>query len=204
MAPNVPPKPLGWFLGPRDAQVQLSCFLDFTCPFSFKQYKTLREMVYPKYASKGFCFIFYNMVQPWHPQSTTLHEASIAVGKDGGDEAFFKFADALFAAAESEFFDSVAFDAPRSQLIERLDKLASACGAAAPSAVKKAISMLEGTGLKNPGTGTTQDLKWYVKFSRQNGIHVSPTTMLNGMVFDSSSSWGLAEWVETLNPFLEP
>ena len=47
-----------------------------------------------------------------------------------------------------------------------------------------------------------QDLKFHIKFSRQNGIHVSPTTTLNGLVFDSSSSWGLEEWQDVLDPYL--
>ena len=47
-----------------------------------------------------------------------------------------------------------------------------------------------------------QDLKFHIKFSRQNGIHVSPTTTLNGLVFDSSSSWGLEEWRDVLDPYL--
>jgi len=47
-----------------------------------------------------------------------------------------------------------------------------------------------------------QHMKYHIKFARQNGIHVSPTTTLNGLVFDSSSSWGLEEWKECLDPYL--
>ena len=32
----------------------------------------------------------------WHPQSSLTHEASLAVAKVGGDEAFWQFSDALF------------------------------------------------------------------------------------------------------------
>ena len=48
-----------------------------------------------------------------------------------------------------------------------------------------------------------QELKFSIKFARQNGIHVSPTTMLNGLVFDSSSSWGLEDFKKVLDPLFE-
>ena len=35
---------------------------------------------------------------------------------------------------------------------------------------------------------------------RQTGIHVSPTTTLNGMVCDTSSSWDLEQWRAFLDP----
>ena len=38
-----------------------------------------------------------------------------------------------------------------------------------------------------------------VKFSRQNGIHVSPTVLWDGIVANEiSSSWGDKEWAEFL------
>ena len=38
-----------------------------------------------------------------------------------------------------------------------------------------------------------------VKFSRQNGIHVSPTVLWDGLVANEiSSSWGEKEWTEFL------
>ena len=38
-----------------------------------------------------------------------------------------------------------------------------------------------------------------VKFSRQNGIHVSPTVLWDGLIANEiSSSWGEREWTEFL------
>ena len=69
----------------------------------------------------------------------------------------------------------------------------------------------------NGGVAVTDDLKYTstsmklvqwitsekersVKFSRQNGIHVSPTVLWDGLVANEiSSSWGEKEW----NGFLE-
>lgn len=71
----------------------------------------------------------------------------------------------------------------------------------------------------NGGTSVTDDLKYTstscfplvlilgsldricstVKFSRQNGIHVSPTVLWDGLVANEiSSSWGEKEWNEFL------
>ncbi len=47
-----------------------------------------------------------------------------------------------------------------------------------------------------------QELKFEIKHARTMGIHVSPTTAINDVIFDSSSSWGLAEWQEVLDPLL--
>ena len=47
-----------------------------------------------------------------------------------------------------------------------------------------------------------QDLKFEIKHARHMGIHVSPTTAVNDVIFDSSSSWGLPEWKEVLDPLL--
>ena len=38
-----------------------------------------------------------------------------------------------------------------------------------------------------------------VKYSRQNGIHVSPTVLLDGLIAgEISSSWGEKEWTDFL------
>jgi hypothetical protein len=55
-------------------------------------------------------------------------------------------------------------------------------------------------GSLNTGNATTRDLKFHVKLARQNGIHVSPTTTLNGMVCDTDSSWTLGQWETFLDP----
>jgi hypothetical protein len=57
-------------------------------------------------------------------------------------------------------------------------------------------------GQKNPGNAVTQDMKWEIKSSRQLSMHVSPTTMLNGLVYETSSSWTLEQWRELLEPVL--
>jgi len=47
----------------------------------------------------------------------------------------------------------------------------------------------------NTGNKVTNDLKYFIKLGRQNGIHVSPTAVWDGVVENSiSSSWTLDDW----------
>ena len=40
-----------------------------------------------------------------------------------------------------------------------------------------------------------REIKWHCKYARQNGIHVSPTFMINGLVHaDISSGDTVADW----------
>ena len=59
------------------------------------------------------------------------------------------------------------------------------------------------SGQRNPGTLVTNELKLQVKFGRQMGVHVSPTTTWNGLVCDTSSGWSADEWAAFLDPLLE-
>jgi hypothetical protein len=50
---------------------------------------------------------------------------------------------------------------------------------------------------KNSGNQVTNDLKLQIRLGRQNGIHVSPTVVFDGLKDDSvSSSWELEQWKE--------
>jgi protein-disulfide isomerase len=48
-----------------------------------------------------------------------------------------------------------------------------------------------------------QLIKWEQKYGRQNGIHASPTFLVNGLVVgQASSGWTLEQWRELLDPLL--
>ena len=50
-----------------------------------------------------------------------------------------------------------------------------------------------------PSFATSVDALYLVKFARQNGIHVSPTVLWDGLVVNEiSSSWGAQEWSDFL------
>merc|ERR1719272_2465092 len=147
-------------------------------------------------------FTFKHQIQPWHPQSTLLHEAALAVQQLGGEEAFWKFSTALFTR-QLEFFDDVCYSETRDQIYARLVEVAvSSCGVdGAALAALLALDSDESKG-HNRGNAMAQPLKMCIKEGRQSGIHVSPTCLVNGIVFDTSSSWGLEQWTEFLAPLL--
>jgi hypothetical protein len=44
-----------------------------------------------------------------------------------------------------------------------------------------------------------REVKWHCKYARQNGIHVSPTFMVDGLVqSDMSSGDAVSDWVSRL------
>jgi hypothetical protein len=48
--------------------------------------------------------------------------------------------------------------------------------------------------------GLDREVKWHCKYARQNGIHVSPTFMVDGLVrADMSSGDSVADWAARLS-----
>ena len=202
MGPPLPSVELGRVLpGGESAKVTLGVWLDYACPFSAKAYKALVEQVGPHYG-KELKVVFYHQVQPWHPQSTMLHEAAIAVHQLGGDAAFYKFSSALMDA-QKDFFDANVWDKSRADLYKVLATLASSSAGVAEEDVLAKLARVVEEGSLNTGNACTQELKFHVKLGRQTGIHVSPTTTLNGMVCDTSSSWDLEQWRAFLDPHVQ-
>ena len=112
---------------------------------------------------------------------------------------------------QEEYFDIPTQDLTPRQIRENLAKLASEV--LPPDAVEKFKDLLAFKTTPNGGNAVTDDLKYtscvlssgrtilltpaiiLVKFSRQNGIHVSPSTLWDGL-FQSqiSSGWDEKEW----------
>ncbi|ORX74339.1 hypothetical protein DL89DRAFT_277149 [Linderina pennispora] len=155
----------------------LEVFLDYTCPFSAKIWRRLTKDVIPYLASAE------PKVQPWHPASTLLHEASLAVEKIN-PSAFSLYSTALFEH-QHEFFDEATVDMTRSDIVNAVD---DTLAAGEP---------------KNGGNAVTNDLKYHIKLARAQGIHVSPTVVFDGIRDDGvSSSWTLEQWKAWLAPRL--
>ncbi|KAI8377484.1 thioredoxin-like protein [Radiomyces spectabilis] len=190
------PQFAGHRLGSIAAPHTFEIYLDYVCPFSAKIYKKIREQVWP-YVDKTYPaklqLIFRQQVQPWHASSTVVHEAALAVEKIDTTK-FFDFSDQLFAR-QAEFFDEAVENKTRKQLVDQLSEMAATVGVSADK-VRELLS--NGTGEpKNVGNKVSNDLKLQVKFGRQNGIHVSPTVVFDGLRDDSvSSSWEMSQWEE--------
>ena len=102
------------------------------------------------------------------------------------------------------------------QIRERLASIAAQLITEEQVAMFKELLKLKPT--PNAGVAVTDDLKYTgltsrfvavilwvsclhhtVKFARQNGVHVSPTALWDGLIANQiSSSWGEKEWTEFL------
>ncbi|KAF8865293.1 hypothetical protein BDZ45DRAFT_684335 [Acephala macrosclerotiorum] len=180
----------------------LELYLDYVCPFSAKMFNTVYTSVFPliqkKYASK-VQILFRQQIQPWHPSSTLVHEAGVAVLKLQPNK-FWDFSKALFDDAKS-FYDVNIVNETRNQSYARLAKIGAKVGLDA----KQMYNLLyisdkpAPDGSLNTGNKVTNDLKVLVKMNRMQGIHVTPTVVFDGVVENNiSSSFSGEQWEEWL------
>jgi hypothetical protein len=188
--------------------VELEVFVDFACPFSKKIFDMLTGVVLPFYknqAGAGGCKLKINFMQtpqPWHPQSGLMHEAVLASWLLGGKQCYQRAYEVLMEKRD-RFTDVETFDKTRRQIYADLAKLLASSGV--PLEEKEIIRILSldlSNGQKNSGTQACQALKWYVKYHRLHGMHVTPTCTINGTEANTSSGWTLEQWQGLLDPIL--
>lgn len=181
----------------------LELYLDYCCPFSGKLFRAINDVVTPLVRenpgwAKNLTIIFRQQIQPWHPSSTLMHEAGLAVLRLA-PEKFWKFSAALFDEQKS-FFDANVVNETRNNTYKRLAKIAAKVGVDED----KVYEMLEiadkvtDEGALNVGNQVTNDLKVVTKMNRLVGVHVTPTGVYDGVVQNIGSSWGTEEWKEWL------
>ncbi|KAJ1646615.1 hypothetical protein IWQ61_010179 [Dispira simplex] len=190
---------VGHRLGSPVAPTVIEAYLDYACPFSKLFYKHFLEDVFP-YIQKTYTdqvqFIFRHQVQGWHPQSTILTEAALAV-ELLDPQAFYPFSTTLFDH-QQDYFNEAIYNRSWHDLHQSLANLAVQVGIDS-ARVQSLLAIKPSPEPKNLGNETTGQLKLHVKLGRQQGIHVSPTVLFNGIVDTSiSSSWTLDQWVEYL------
>ncbi|KAF8165690.1 hypothetical protein B0H34DRAFT_248668 [Crassisporium funariophilum] len=197
LTPNLRPQIVA---GKSDAPHTLDIFLDYVCPYSAKMALKIDKILKPLMSSGGkydgrVKVIFRLQVQPWHASSTLTHEAGLAALRVS-PENFWSFSLLLFQHQE-EYFDIPSQDLSPRQIRENLAKLASEV--LPPGAVSDFKDILTLKGSPNGGTAVTDDLKYNIKYSRQNSIHVSPTALWDGIVANEvSSGWEEKEWTKFL------
>ncbi|ORY54854.1 thioredoxin-like protein [Pseudomassariella vexata] len=182
----------------------LEVYLDYVCPFSAKLFNTLYNSVVPlikenpAWKSK-IQIILRQQVQPWHPSSTLVHEAAVAV-LQLAPAKYWEFSNVLFKA-QADYFDVNVVNETRNQTYKRLAKLAASVGVDET----KIYELLEisdkaaDDGGLNNGNKVTNDLKVLIKMARLVGVHVSPTVIFDGVVAnDISSGWTREQWSEFL------
>jgi len=179
--------PLVWGHGPKVFEV----FLEPTCPFSVKAFGKLDALL-DQVGEDGLTVKLRLQSQPWHMYSGVIVRCILAASTlEGGQKSGKEAAKSVLAAvaAHREEFE---FDRH--------------CGGPnLETTPKEIIRRIEGySGLELAQAFAIPDLdrevKWHCKYARQNGIHVSPTFMVDGMVrSDMSSGDSVADWASRLS-----
>ncbi|KAF8433030.1 hypothetical protein L210DRAFT_3650100 [Boletus edulis BED1] len=187
--------------GTRDAPHTLDVFLDYVCPYSAKLSRTVDTVLKPRFDKGGKYYgkvklIVRLQVQPWHASSTFTHEAGLAVVR-ASPKHYWAFSRKLFDEQEN-FYDIPCSTLTPLQIREKLADIAESV-IQDKGRVEEFRELLRLKGSPNGGVAVTDDLKYTIKFSRQNGVHVSPTALWDGVVASEiSSSWGEEEWSKFL------
>jgi hypothetical protein len=174
--------PLVWGRGPRVLEV----FLEPTCPYSVKALGKLDDLL-DQAGDDRITIKLRLQSQPWHMYSGVIVRCILAASTLGGGKAAAKSVMTAVGAHREEFeferhCSGPNMDATPSDIIRRIEgysgvKLAQAF----------AIPDLD------------REVKWHCKYARQNGIHVSPTFMIDGLVrADMSSGDSVADWAARL------
>ncbi|OAA40632.1 Thioredoxin-like fold protein [Metarhizium rileyi] len=179
-------------------------YVDYCCPFSAKLFRTLTKEVIPairdnKSWASSLTLIFRQQVQPWHPSSTLMHEAGLAVLHLAPDK-FWDFSSQLFEQQDA-FFDVSVVNETRNATYRRLAKIAAKVGVD-EAHVYRSLEIADKPGQDgslNGGNQVTNDLKVITKMNRLVGVHVTPTVVFDGVVQDTSSGWTLDQWKEWLS-----
>jgi hypothetical protein len=171
--------PLTWGRGRHVFEM----FLEPTCPFSVRALGKLDETL--ELAGEDRITIKIRLQsQPWHLYSGVIVRCILAASTlPGGKEAAKAVMTAVAAHREEFEFTRHCggpnMDATPHDIIARLEAY---CG----------FQMTEAFAIPD----LDREIKWHCKYARQNGIHTSPTFMVDGLVrSDISSGDAVSEWV---------
>lgn len=174
--------PLVWGHGSRVFEV----FLEPTCPFSAKAFGKLDDLLAQAGEDRITVKIRFQS-QPWHMYSGVVVRCILAASTlENGKEAA-KAVMAAIAAHRQEFeFDHHCsgpnLEATPKDVITRIESYSG-------------VKLIEVFAIPD----LDQEIKRHCKYARQNGIHASPTFMIDGLVqADMSSGDAVSDWVSRL------
>jgi hypothetical protein len=173
---------LVWGTGSRIFEV----FLEPTCPYSVRAFNKLDALLAEAGDDKITIKIRLQS-QPWHLFSGVIVRCILAASTLEGGKDTAKAVMAAVAAHREEFeFAHHAggpnMDVTPNDIIARLEGYSGV-------ALKSAFAIFD----------LDREMKWHCKYARQNGIHVSPTFMIDGLVqADMSSGDDVSAWAARL------
>ena len=173
---------LVWGQGPRVLEI----FLEPTCPFSARAFAKLKPLLQRVGEEKLSIRILLHS-QPWHIFSSVVTRAILAAsGREDGKEAAYKVMSQVFEHRE----DFVCTDHCRGSNMD-----------CSPSEILARIRSFTDLDLRQEfeQKEVTDLMKRHTRYARQNGIHGSPTFMVNGLVNDKMSSGDeIDKWIDDL------
>lgn len=168
--------------GPR----VFEAFLEPTCPFSARAYPKLADLL--ALCGPDRVTVRVRLLsQPWHLFSGVVTRAILAAARrPDGAEAAHKVLAAVFAhRADFEFdhhCEGPNLDASPRQILARIEALSGV--ELAPEFFRHDLD---------------KDMKWQAKYARQNGAHVTPSFMVDGLMRpDLGSGDPVQTWAEAL------
>lgn len=174
--------PLVWGAGERFFEV----FLEPTCPFSARAFGKLDDLLEHAGPDRLRVRIWLHS-QPWHMFSGIICRAIVAASAGpGGRESAKQLMSAIYEDPDAfEFEDHRAgpnLDVSPSQLIGRLEKASG-------------LELAEAFQI----SGLDAVVRLHTRYARQNGIHVSPTFMVDGLVDPALSSGdSVSQWADRI------
>lgn len=164
----------------------LDAFLEPTCPFSARAFERFEPLIEKVGADRLTVRIWLHS-QPWHLSSGIVTRAILAAAEaDPDGPGARRIMAAVFANREAFEFD----DHCRGPNME-----------ATPRDILKRLQDLSGVDVSGPFDEADLQvaIKRHTKFARQNGIHVSPTFMVDGLIEPRMSSGDPVEsWIDVL------
>ena len=174
--------PLTWGTGPHRFEV----FLEPTCPFSARAFGKLWSFLDLVGEDRATLSIRL-LSQPWHLFSGIVTRAVLAASTtEGGREAARTVMRAVYGHREEfEFKDHCSgpnLDATPNQILTRMEGYSGI-------AIARAFAIPD----------LDRETRWHCKYARQNGIHVSPSFMVDGLFApDLGSGDSIGDWARKL------
>lgn len=175
--------PLIWGRGPRLFEM----FLEPTCPFSARAFGKLDETLAGAGPDKISIAVRLHS-QPWHMYSGVIVRCILAASTLPAGKEAARAVLAAVAAHREEFeftkhCSGPNMDATPKDIVARLERYSG-------------VKVAEAFSIPN----LDREVKWHTRYARQNGIHVSPTFMIDGLIqSDMSSGDKVSDWVSRLS-----
>ena len=167
-------------------KIELEVFLEPTCPYSKRAFGKLQPLLDAVGEDKLTIKVRF-VSQPWHLFSGIVTRTILAASAtENGKQAALKAMNAVFDHREEFEFENHCAG-------PNMDRT--------PAEIIAHISKLTGIDLAQPFKlkSVDQALRWHTKYSRQNGVHVSPTFAVNRIINNNlSSGQMIEEWAKEL------